>query len=177
MKKKEIYNVEELSIQPLSTNHIITSREETHSISIHQEKESIPKLRAAIYGRCCSREGTRSSSLEKQLKEARDCVRKMGWTLVDEYAEYGSGNTVKGRSEYSRLLGDMEHQAFDIIVARSQDRLTIKVKHWFQFLDCMESKGIKLYLYHDRKFFTSETPLIKEIKEILHASTGENKTT
>lgn len=121
-------------------------------------KISKPKLRAAIYCRCCSREENDSNSLQQQLKEARACVKRMGWILKDEYAECGSGNTVKGRTEYSRLLADMERQEFDIIVARSRDRLTIKVKHWFQLIDRMEAKGIKLYLYRDQEFFTSEDP-------------------
>lgn len=124
-------------------------------------------LRAVIYARCSTEEESQKDALVKQVEEAQTCVKSMGWMLVDSYIESRSGTTRKGRSEYNRLYDDMGANKFDIIVIKSQDRLMRNVTDWYQFLDKLVATGLKLYIYIEGKFYTTDDALITGIKAIL----------
>lgn len=106
-------------------------------------------------------------ALQKQVIEAEACVRDNNWLLVDRYIELKSGTTSRGRAQYCRLLEDIPSDKFDIIVIKTQDRLMRNTKDWYLFLDQMQKNGKRLYLYLERKFYTSEDSLITGIKAIL----------
>ena len=42
-------------------------------------------MRAVIYARCSTEEESQKDALLNQEKEAKECVMRMGWTLVDTY--------------------------------------------------------------------------------------------
>lgn len=54
-------------------------------------------LRAVVYARCSTEEESQKDALEKQVAEAKECVIKNGWLLIDVYVESRSGTTTKGR--------------------------------------------------------------------------------
>ena len=122
---------------------------------------------AVIYCRCSTEEESQVDALKKQVVEAEACVRENGWLLADRYVESKSGTTSKGREQYCRLFDDMLSPKFDIIVIKSQDRLMRNTKDWYIFLDRMLSQGKKLYLYLERKFYSTDDALITGIKAIL----------
>ena len=122
--------------------------------------------RAVIYCRCSTTEESQQNALVQQVAEAKVCVEKQNWILVDEYVELKSGTTSK-RSEYSRLCEDMSLDKFDIIVIKSQDRLMRSTKDWYLFIDKMVSLNKKLYIYLESKFYTPDEALITGIKAIL----------
>lgn len=124
-------------------------------------------LKAVIYCRCSTEEESQQNALTQQVKEARAVVRANGWQLVGEYMELKSGTTTKGRDEYQKLYRDLLEKNFDIIVIKSQDRLMRNVKDWYLFLDRMVNNGKRLYLYIEKKFYSSEDSLITGIKAIL----------
>lgn len=124
-------------------------------------------LRAVTYCRCSTEEESQKDALSKQVKEAAECVRKNGWILVDEYIESRSGTTTVGRTEYNRLMEDMERDQFDIIVIKSQDRLMRNTKDWYLFVDRLVVRQKKLYIYIEQKFYTTDDALITGIKAIL----------
>ncbi|MDO5539701.1 MAG: recombinase family protein [Eubacteriales bacterium] len=124
-------------------------------------------LKAVIYCRCSTEEESQQNALVQQVKEAREVVRANGWQLVGEYVELKSGTTTKGRDEYQKLYRDLAEKNFDIVVIKSQDRLMRNVKDWYLFLDRMVNQGKRLYLYIEKKFYTSEDSLITGIKAIL----------
>lgn len=124
-------------------------------------------LRAVIYCRCSTEEESQIDALKHQVAEARECVRQQGWVLVDEYVESKSGTSVKGRSEYNRLFQDLSRDKFDIIVIKSQDRLMRNTKDWYIFVDQLTTSRKRLYMYIERKFYTTDDALITGIKAIL----------
>ena len=124
-------------------------------------------LRAVIYCRCSTEEESQIDALKHQVAEARECVRQQGWILMDEYVESKSGTSVKGRSEYNRLFRDLSGDKFDIIVIKSQDRLMRNTKDWYVFVDQLTTSRKKLYMYIERKFYTTDDALITGIKAIL----------
>ncbi len=127
------------------------------------------RLRAVYYARVSTEEEKQVNALAKQIQENRDVIASKGWELVDEYVDEGkSGTKVKGRTEYQRLLADMNEDKFDIIVIKSQDRLQRNTKDWYIFADHLNKTGKRLFLYMENKFFIpSEDALITGIKAIL----------
>lgn len=124
-------------------------------------------LRAVIYCRCSTEEESQVDALKNQITESEVCVKEQGWFLVDRYVESKSGTTTRGRAEYNRLFEDLLSDKFDIIMIKSQDRLMRNVKDWYLFLDRMLSQGKRLFMYLDRKFYTTDDSLITGIKAIL----------
>ncbi len=124
-------------------------------------------MRAVIYARCSTEEESQKDALINQVKEAKECVTRMNWTLVDSYIESRSGTTTKGRTEYNRLYEDLENNLFDLIVIKSQDRLMRNTKDWYLFVDRLVSNGKKLFIYIESKFYTTDDALITGIKAIL----------
>ena len=124
-------------------------------------------LRAVIYARCSTEEESQKDALVKQVAEAKECVMKNGWLLVDSYVESRSGTTTKGRKEYNRLFDDMTQEKFDIIVIKSQDRLMRNTKDWYLFVDRLTTQRKKLYMYIENKFYSADDALITGIKAIL----------
>lgn len=124
-------------------------------------------MRAVIYARCSTEEESQKDALVNQVKEAKECVRRMDWMLVDTYIESRSGTTTKGRAEYNRLYDDLEKNLFDVIVIKSQDRLMRNTKDWYLFVDRLCTNGKKLFIYIENKFYTTDDALITGIKAIL----------
>lgn len=123
--------------------------------------------RAVIYARCSTEEESQKDALQKQVEEGKACVRDNGWMLTDVYVESRSGTTTKGRNEYNRLYDDLAGDKFDIIVIKSQDRLMRNTKDWYLFVDRLLSGQKRLYIYIERKFYTTDDALITGIKAIL----------
>ena len=74
-------------------------------------------MRAVIYARCSTDEESQKDALVNQVKEAKECVKRQNWMLVDTYIESRSGTTTKGRTEYNRLYEDLQRDIFDVIVS------------------------------------------------------------
>lgn len=124
-------------------------------------------MRAVIYARCSTDEESQKDALANQVKEAKECVKRQNWMLVDTYIESRSGTTTKGRTEYNRLYEDLQRDLFDVIVIKSQDRLMRNTKDWYLFVDRLCTNGKKLYIYIESKFYTTDDALITGIKAIL----------
>lgn len=124
-------------------------------------------MRACIYNRCSTEEEAQINALGIQVEESREIVEKNGWVLTGQYVESQSGTTSYRRSEYQKLLSDMESDLFDVVVVKSIDRLTRCAKDWYLFLDKMTRNGKKLYIYMDQKFYTPNDNLLAGIKAIL----------
>lgn len=124
-------------------------------------------MRACIYNRCSTEEESQMNALETQAQESREIVENNGWVVVKQYVESQSGTTSYRRSEYQKMLDDLEEDAFDVVVVKSIDRLTRSARDWYIFLDKLTQNHKKLYLYIDRKFYTPSDNLLTGIKAIL----------
>lgn len=123
--------------------------------------------RAVIYNRCSTEEEAQINALEIQAQESREIVSCQGWILVEQYIESQSGTTVDKRSEYKRLLADMETDRFDIVVIKSIDRLMRSAMDWYSFIGRLTTNHKRLYIYIDHKFYTPDDSLLTGIKAIL----------
>ena len=134
------------------------------------------KLRAVFYARVSTEEEKQLNALEKQIQENRDIIASNGWELVDEYVDEGkSGTSTKRRSEYKRLLKDLSEDKFDIVVCKDQDRLQRNTLDWYLFVERIVTNDIKLFMYLDNKYFSSnEDALITGIKAIIAEEYSRN---
>jgi DNA invertase Pin-like site-specific DNA recombinase len=128
----------------------------------------LTKLRAVGYNRVSTDELVQLDALQVQIQETKECVEKMGWTMVDQYIDEGkSGTGTKKRDEYKRLYNDLFTDNFDVVVIKSQDRLMRNTKDWYIFIDALVTNNKKLYMYMEKKFYTPDDALITGVKAIL----------
>ncbi len=125
------------------------------------------RLRIGIYNRCSTEEEAQKNALEVQAAESREIADRKGWTVAAQYIESESGTSAKNRTEYQRLLEDMEKDLFDVVMIKSIDRLMRSAKDWYLFLNRLIENGKRLYIYMDDKFYTPDDGLISGIKAIL----------
>ena len=124
-------------------------------------------MRAVIYCRCSTEEECQRDALLRQAAEARECVRRLNWSLEDEYIESRSGTSTRGREQYQRLFADLLRDKFEIVVIKSQDRLMRNTRDWYIFIDRLVTSGKQLYLYLENRFYNTDDALITGIKAIL----------
>lgn len=124
-------------------------------------------LRVGIYNRCSTEEEAQKNALAVQAEESREIAKKKNWFITAQYIESESGTSIKNRTEYQRLLDDMEKDNFDIVMIKSIDRLMRSAKDWYLFLSKLTENNKRLYIYLEDKFYTPEDSLISGIKAIL----------
>lgn len=123
--------------------------------------------RVGIYNRCSTEEESQRNALEAQVMESREIAEKKGWVIAKQYIESETGTVAYKRSEYQKLLKDMERDRFDIVMIKSIDRLMRSAKDWYFFLSRLTENQLKLYIYIEGKFYTPDDNLISGIKAIL----------
>lgn len=117
--------------------------------------------RVAIYNRCSS--DKQEDSLESQAEQSLAIAKEKGWIVIEQYVELKSGTTSEPRTEYLRMLDDMQKGKFDIVMIKSLDRLTRNVKDWFIFLDILLKNNLYLYTYIDGRFFERENSYLMDM--------------
>ncbi len=123
--------------------------------------------RVGIYNRCSTEEESQRNALAAQAMESREIAQRKGWAIAEQYIESETGTVVYKRSEYQRLLRDMEKDRFDIVMIKSIDRLMRSAKDWYFFLSRLTENQLKLYIYIEEKYYTPDDNLISGIKAIL----------
>lgn len=123
--------------------------------------------RVGIYNRCSTEEESQRNALVTQVFESREIAEKKGWEIAEQYVESQTGTVAYKRSEYQRLLEDMERGKFEIVMIKSIDRLTRSAKDWYFFLSRLTENQLRLYIYIEGKFYTPDDNLISGIKAIL----------
>lgn len=123
--------------------------------------------RVGIYNRCSTEEESQRNALATQVFESREIAEKKGWEIAEQYVESQTGTVAYKRSEYQRLLEDMERGRFEIVMIKSIDRLTRSAKDWYFFLSRLTEHQLRLYIYIEGKFYTPDDNLISGIKAIL----------
>lgn len=123
--------------------------------------------RVGIYNRCSTEEESQINALATQVAESREIAERMGWRITEQYVESRTGTVAYKRREYQRLLGDMEKDRFDIVMIKSIDRLMRSARDWYFFLSRLTENHLKLYIYIEGKFHTTDDNLISGIKAIL----------
>ncbi len=104
------------------------------------------RKRAAIYARVST---TNGQTPENQLIQLRRVAKKAGWNVVEEFVDHGISGA-KGRDErpaYDRLCKAATQREFDVVMARSVDRLGRSLQDLVAFLGELHGVGVDLYLH------------------------------
>ena len=80
-------------------------------------------MRAVVYARYSS-DLQRETSLEDQVQLCRERIKSEGWSYLHAYTDRAISGSTTLRPAYQRLLEDVRHGRFDIVVAEALDRLS-----------------------------------------------------
>lgn len=100
--------------------------------------------RAAIYARY-STDKQEDTSIEDQLRMARDHCEREGYEVVEVYTDHAMTGRKKNRPGFLKLLADAETGVFDTIVIEAVDRLSRNLTHTLEAWDLFKFQGIQLY--------------------------------
>ena len=127
-------------------------------------------LKVGIYNRCSTLEESQVNALELQAEQSREIAQSFGWNIAEQYVESVSGTTTNKRTEYKRMIQDMQSDKFDIVLIKSLDRLMRSCKDWYEFVDLLCRNKKQLYIYMDNKFFdTSQHGFMAGIEMAMHS--------
>ena len=133
------------------------------------ELDSTKIHKVVFYARVSTEEEKQINALEKQIEELTTFINsQINWCLVDKYIDEGkTGTTSKGRHEYNRLFDDMLTDKFDIVVIKDISRLNRNAGNYYQFINRITTENKKMYLYLDRKFYSSDDAFLNGIKAMM----------
>ena len=104
---------------------------------------SEPTVRAAVYGRY-STNLQRDASIEDQVRECEKHAARLGWTVVEVYADHGISGASLLRPSYQRLLQDASAGRFEVVLAEALDRLSRDQEHIAGLFKHLVFAGVKL---------------------------------
>lgn len=88
------------------------------------------QIKAALYYRLSKEDEeknmtglTESDSIESQKLLLTQYARDKGWIIYDEYIDDGSTGTNFDRSEFQRMVSDIENGEINLILVKDQSRL------------------------------------------------------
>lgn len=104
--------------------------------------------RTVCYARVSTEEEHQAAALVTQCMENEEFINdRNDWILVDKYIDEGkSGTTMEGRSEFIRMLDDMDNDKFDIILIKQIDRGWRNLGDWKIFENILVKSNIKLFI-------------------------------
>ncbi len=104
---------------------------------------SEPTVRTAVYGRY-STALQRDASIEDQVRECEAYAARLGWTVVEVYADHGMSGASMLRPSYQRLLQDASTERFEVVLAEALDRLSRDQEHVASLFKHLVFAGVKL---------------------------------
>jgi site-specific DNA recombinase len=102
-------------------------------------------MRACLYARY-STDLQRETSIDDQLRAARDRAEREGWTIVATHADEGvSGSMpVALRRGGKALMADLVAHRFDVLIVEGLDRLSRQVGESEQLVSRLEHRGVRI---------------------------------
>ena len=100
--------------------------------------------RSIIYARV----STRDQNIEIQLSDLRSYAKTRGFTIVQEYIDYGSGSQNDG-VEYLKVLDDVHKQKCDVILVWKFDRFARSTKELINDLEEFKVLGVDFISYKE----------------------------
>ena len=115
-------------------------------------------IKVVYYARVSTEEEQQLAALSTQCKENQDYIEKQdGWVLVDKYIdEAKSGTTTNGRTEFLRLIDDMETDKYDVILIKQIDRGWRNLADWKVFESQLLRNKKRLYVRLKHEFYNME---------------------
>ena len=118
----------------------------------------MPKI--AMYSRVSTEDEKQTTALQTQIQENREFIEKQpGWELYESYIDEGkSGTSIEGRSDFKRLLADMQTNKFDIVLIKILDRGWRSSYDWKVFERLLITTGKQLFIRSRNAFYDFQNP-------------------
>lgn len=112
----------------------------------------------------CCRVSTSDQTCEAQLKELREYVARLGWTIAGEYIDAGFSGANASRPALDSLMKAATLRKFDCVAVYKLDRFGRSVLHLNQQIETLTRNGVRFFavsqgLDADRSNPTSRLPL------------------
>lgn len=96
-------------------------------------------MKVALYARI----STEDQHAEKQVAHLQEEATRRGYEIYDTYVDVISGAKAS-RPGFNRLLDDMRHYRFRIVMVTKLDRLGRSLQHLISIIDEFKTKGVEL---------------------------------
>lgn len=111
------------------------------------------RIRCGVYARYSS-DNQRKSSIEDQVRNAKETADRKGWNLLEEYIFTDSektGTTIHGRTGLKQLmdLAKTKPRPFDYIIVDDTSRFGRNKADTFKNVDILTFYGVNLYFVED----------------------------
>ena len=111
-------------------------------------------MRVAIYARY-STDMQREASIEDQVHDCKERIKREGWSLAGIYADAAISGTIEDRPEYQKMLEHATEGKFEIVLAEGLDRLSRDQEY--------TARLYKHLVFHDVKLITLSEDIISEL--------------
>jgi len=119
--------------------HVTDDIERAIMMRYERMTETTRKLKAALYARV----STEDQHAEKQVNALRETCERRNIEIYDIYTDVISGGKAN-RPEFNRLMEDLRHYKFRVVMVTKLDRLGRSLQHLISLLDEFKTKGVEL---------------------------------
>src|SRR5450759_5871132 len=132
---------------------------------IRQDSSDSTTVRAAIYARVSTVNGTQDPSM--QTRELKEYCQRRGWQIHDIYVDNGVSGKKDSRPQLNRMMQFAHERRFSVIVVWRFDRFARSVSHLLRALETFNALGIQFVSLSEQ--VDTSTPTGKMVFTVLGA--------
>lgn len=132
---------------------------------VRQEGSDPTTVRAAIYARVSTLNGTQDPSM--QTRELEEYCQRRGWQVFDCYVDNGVSGKKDSRPQLNRMMQDAHERRFNVVVVWRFDRFARSVSHLLRALETFNSLGVQFVSLSEQ--VDTSTPMGKMVFTVLGA--------
>src|SRR5579862_7284786 len=132
---------------------------------VRQESSDPTTVRAAIYARVSSLNGSQDPSM--QTRELEEYCQRRGWQVHDVYVNNGFSGKKDSRPQLNRMMQDAHERRFNVVVVWRFDRFARPVSHLLRALETFNALGIQFVSLSEQ--VDTSTPMGKMVFTVLGA--------
>jgi DNA invertase Pin-like site-specific DNA recombinase len=132
---------------------------------VRQEQSDPTTVRAAIYARVSTLNGSQDPSM--QTRELEEYCERRGWQIHDIYVDNGVSGKKDSRPQLNRMMQDAHERRFNAVVVWRFDRFARSVSHLLRALETFNALGIQFVSLSEQ--VDTSTPTGKMVFTVLGA--------
>jgi DNA invertase Pin-like site-specific DNA recombinase len=132
---------------------------------VRQEGSELATVRASVYARVSTLNGSQDSSM--QTRELEEYCQRKGWQIHDVYVDNGFSGKKDSRPQLNRMMQDAHERRFDVVVVWRFDRFARSVSHLLRALETFGALGIQFVSLSEQ--VDTSTPTGKMVFTVLGA--------
>lgn len=122
-------------------------------------------MKVGIYART----STKKQTIETQIAEAREFAIKMGWEVVEVYADKGRSGNSKKKPEFDRMMKDAKAKRFDMVLVFQLSRFGRSITQVLNSVQELEAAKVSFYSLKEGIRTDDQNPYAKLILSLFAA--------